>query len=1252
MKTKLGLNKAQKSTHQSLTKPFGKKLMSFVLCICMLIGVLATMPINVSAETSGACGDNLTWTLDNNGTLTISGTGIIEDSYGWYDDEVKSIVINSGITEISNGMFSWLENLESVYLPNTLKSIGNMTFANCTSLKTINLPGGLKTIEFNAFANCTSLSTVSVPDSVTYIDTDAFSGCANIKEFIVDSSNENYCSDEGILFNKNMTTLIQYPSAKTNSEYVIPDSVTSISNSAFSGCTGLTNVIIPNSVISIGWQPFSGCSGLTSVTIPDSVTYIGDYAFYLCSGLTSINVDENNKNYCSTQGILFNKNMTTLIQYPPANVNAEYVIPDSVTYISDSAFRGCTSLTSVTIPNSVTSIGVSAFYNCSNLSKVHIFDIAAWCNIDFGNDGSNPLYYAHNLYLNDILITDLVIPDNVTSISDYAFSSCIRLTSVTIPNSVTSIGDSAFSGCSGLTSVAIPDSVTSIGWYTFRGCTGLTSINADENNKNYRSDEGILFNKNMTTLIQYPSAKTNSEYVIPNSVTSISDYAFSSCISMTSIAIPNSVTSIGSSVFSNCSGLTNVTIPDSVTSIGDFAFSDCAGLTSVAIPDSVTSIGWYTFRGCTSLTSINVDENNENYCSPQGILFNKNMTTLIQYPPANVNTEYVIPDSVTYIGDSAFSDCAGLTSVTIPNSVTSIGGSAFSGCTDLTSVTIPNSVTSIGDFAFWYCTGLTSVTIPDSVTSIGDYAFYGCSGLISVTIPNSVTDIGIYTFEYCSSLTSINVDENNKNYCSTQGILFNKNMTTLIQYPSAKTNSEYVIPNSVTSISNSAFSDCAGLTSVTIPNSVTSIGDYAFNSCTGLTSIIIPDSVTEIGDSAFSGCTGLTSVTIPDSVTSIGDYTFGSCIELTSINVDENNKNYCSTQGILFNKNMTTLIQYPSAKTNSEYIIPNSVTDIDESAFYNCARLTSVTIPNSVTSIGWHAFHLCFGLTSINVDENNKNYCSTQGILFNKNMTTLIQYPSAKTNSEYIIPNSVTDIGDHAFSDCSGLTSVTIPDSVTSIGDYAFYGCTRLTSINVDENNKNYRSDEGILFNKNMTTLIQYPSAKTNSEYVIPNSVTSIYYSAFSDCTRLISITIPNSVTSIGGSAFWYCTGLTSITIPNGITRVDGWAFWGCKNLSDVWYDGTEEEKKKINIQEMNENLLNATWHYNGTIQVNIPNYEKGGDVIVAIYNSDDMLIGINSYTSTEYINVSYGKDVAYIKVMQWETGTMKPLAPEQRIDL
>jgi hypothetical protein len=370
------------------------------------------------------------------------------------------------------------------------------------------------------------------------------------------------------------------------------------------------------------------------------------------------------------------------------------------------------------------------------------------------------------------------------------------------------------------------------------------------------------------------------------------------------------VESIGDWAFSECISLTSVAIPDSVTTIGIEAFWGCTSLTSVMIGNSVTSIEGGAFWRCASLTAITVDTNNPFYSTVDGVLFNKSQNTLIQCPPGKAGS-YTVPNSVTGIGGFAFIYCTSLTSLTIGNSVVSIGEEAgwgtgtFSGCTSLTNVMIGDSVTNIGYGAFSKCTSLTSVTIGDSVASIGQVAFWGCTSLASVTIPNSVTSIVGWAFWYCTSLTNITIpssvttigsgafsectnltaftlDALNPAYSSVDGVLFNESQTTLVEYPGGKDGS-YTVPNSVASIGESVFASCASLPSITIPNSVTNIGGVAFYNCTSLASVMIGNSVVSIGYEAFRGCTSLTSVTIPNSVLSIESYAFEECANLTSV---------------------------------------------------------------------------------------------------------------------------------------------------------------------------------------------------------------------------------------------------------------------------------------------------------------------------------------------------------------------------------
>ena len=775
---------------------------------------------------------------------------------------------------------------------------------------------------------------------------------------------------------------------------------------------------------------------------------------------------------CKVNGIYYNLNYgtgTAVVTYGTTSYNSysgDVVIPSTITTSSGNIYR-------------VISIGSSAFKSCSGL-------------------------------------TSITIPNSVTSIGNGAFSGCSGLTSITIPNSVTNIGTYAFDNCSNLTSITIPNSVTSIDNGAFYNCSGLTSITVESGNTKYDSrDNCNAIIENATNTLIAGCKNT----VIPISVTSIGNSAFSGCSGLTSITIPNSVTSIENWAFYGCSDLTSVTIGNSVASIGICAFDGCSSLTSVTIPNSVTSIGNSAFKECNNLaevtinsdTIVSIDRNNSN-------------TSLVGIFGKQVKN-YILSNDIKKIGNCAFKSCSGLTSITIPNSVTTIGNSAFDSCSDLTSVTIGNSVASIGIGAFDGCSSLTSVTIPNSVTSMGWASFRGCSDLTSVTIGNNVTNIERYTFYNCSRLTSVTV------------------------------------PNSVTSIGEGAFQGCTSLTSVTIPNSVTSIGADAFRGCTSLTSITIPNSVTSIGADAFWYCTSLTSVTlnsnaiasktytksnnlknifggqvteynIGDDVTTIGESAFHNCAGLTSIN------------------------------------IPNSVTSIGRDAFRYCTGLTSITIPESIVEIKVFAFEYCDSLKKV-ITPNLSKWCE---ITFANEWSNPLYYAhhlytDENTEiTELTIPEDVSNIKAYAFEGL-GIKNLIIPNTVTGIGNYAFYGCDSLSLVTINSNEvmAKYR------YNGNGLDTLPFIFGNQVKKYVIGEGVTSIGGQAFYGC-EMLEISLPKSLSRINEYAFWRCPNLKSIELPDMVTWIGNAVFdsytnvyvtRGSRTLLTIWnIDGVPSDKE------------------------------------------------------------------------------------------
>ncbi len=505
---------------------------------------------------------------------------------------LKSVTITGG--NILYGAFYNCSGLVSVIIPDNVESIGSSAFKGCPGLTMITIPDSVENIGSSAFSGCSGLTSVAIPDSVTSIGERAFEGCSSLASITI----PDRVTSIGLYAFYNCTSL---------TSITIPDGVTNIGEGTFYLCRSLTNIKIPDSVRNIGYSAFYNCTSLTSVTIGNGVISISSSAFENCTSLKYNQYDnayylgnDNNpyialikatKTYIASCDINKEARIISSNAFENCTSLRSITIPDSVREIGSLAFYGCTSLTSITIGNGVTNIGSNAFSKCTNLASVYITDITNWCSIYFGNSHSNPLCHAVNLYLNENLVTNLVIPYGVTSIGSNAFYNCKGLTSITIPDSVTNIGDRAFEYCTSLTSITIPDGVTNIGVYAFSECSALTSITIPDSVTNI-GDRAFYYCTSLTSI------------TIPDGVTNIGDGTFYLCRSLTNIKIPDSVRNIGSSAFEECSRLASITIPNGVTNIGSSAFEYCARLTSITIPDSVTNIGDRAFYYCTSLKNI------------------------------------------------------------------------------------------------------------------------------------------------------------------------------------------------------------------------------------------------------------------------------------------------------------------------------------------------------------------------------------------------------------------------------------------------------------------------------------------------------------------------------------------------------------------------------------------------------------------------------------------------------------------------
>ena len=661
----------------------------------------------VASGSCGADGADLTWTLDDNGLLTISGTGaIVSNSYGddnyvpWanYRGSIKYVWIKNGVTGIGAIAFKGTGNLTIVEIPDSVTSIYKYAFEHCTNLQELTLPESVTRIDQYAFADCTSLRKITVPKNVKSLGWNLFEGCTGL----VSAEIMDGVPAIGDRMFRNCTNL---------RSVTIPESAANIGESAFENCAGLLNVVIPKSVGSISGSAFKGCSNLRSVTIPESVANIGESAFENCAGLSSVVLQKGVRNI----GNYAFRGCTNL---------AKLTLPDGLSSIGAEAFANCTSLRKVTLPESVINVGAKAFYNCSSLSSVTIPEGVLQIEREAFEKCGN--------------LAAVAVPGTVSAIGEGAFRSCAGLKKAEIADGVLSIGKEAFANCTSLTDLVLPESITSIGDGVFRGCTSLTRMTIPESLSNIGAN---VFN----------GCGNLSEVTILDGATSIGDGAFADCSNLTHVVIPESVLSIGYNAFGGCTSLAELDFPDSLQGIGGRAFIGCTSLTAISVPDSVTSIGSEAFRGCRSLTSATL---------PAGLTrISENA-----FMECAGLTNITVPANVTAVDSGAFGACSGLTKISLPNGLTTIGRDAFSGCINLKEISIPESVTEIGGSAFKECYSLKNIEIPGKVTAINYDTFRGCRNLESVGIPQSILSIGTYVFDGCGSLKDVNYSGTKKEW--------------------------------------------------------------------------------------------------------------------------------------------------------------------------------------------------------------------------------------------------------------------------------------------------------------------------------------------------------------------------------------------------------------------------------------------------------------------------------------------------------
>ena len=1096
------------------------------------------------------------------------------------------------------------------------------------------------TIPEYAFCNFIELKSITIPDSVTSIGKQAFKNCDSLNVSAYKGTASQWCkvSFADALSNPSWyTEKIIFANEENQSNILLDNTVTTINGYAFIDCTKLTNITIPNSVTTIGSSAFYGCTGLTTITIPKSVTKINAQAFRYCDGLTEfiyagtasdwlvvqLDGSYSNPNHCA-------KNIVFQGEKDAANLS----IDNRVTTIPDFAFYGCTKLVSITLPNSITDIGEHAFNECKNLKSINIPNSVTSIGLcSFSNCKS---------------IATINIPESVISIGDRAFYGCTGLTDITIPNSITGIRQDVFNGCTGLTSVTISDSVTSIGAQAFSNCISLTDVKIS---KNLKSIGNYAFS----------GCKNIFSISIPDSVTYIGIRAFSSVRNLiytgTAEGSPWGAAhfnkfSDGRFLF-NDSSKTNLVecnrklegdlvIPDSITSIGRIAFNGCTGLTSIKIPNSVKSIDSFAFSGVNNIIYSDNWYNNvmHGQGSPWGAkavdayvegdlyYYDSSKELLLGCSP-QASGPITLPDTVEEVGDNCFLGCENITSLSFSSPVY-FADTALSGCNNLQSVIAPSNT---DNFGVVYTKPFTNDSISTASVSDGNLSIEYDTGILfcdkfasgNYSVPEEITYICENAFANCRSV-SVDMDNNNniksigayaffnsKNYID----WFNTNDNVLIiggYLVAAKSSisGTYTVPSGVKGIADKAFAGCSSLTGFMCGIDARFLGNGVFSGCSArlknnltfstagnleyingdifdtdtnteteketkeynnvllsvspdVETYTIGNKITTIASSTFEGCTKLKSITIPANIKKIDRNTFRGCTNLSSV------------------------------------IFEGNITEIGDNAFADCISLSEITIPASVEKIGHLAFYGCIGMESFNVEPENTNYKSEEGVLMSKDGKTIIQYPAAKDGTNYSITSGMA-VADLAFYRSRKLLEIAIADNVMLGNRNPFAACTA-------------KFNSGKMFFRDAKkTILTSVSASVTGKFNVPMTVVEIGSDALRECTGITEVNFSQAfqLSKIGDYAFYGCTGLTAITIPKTVTVIGASAFENCVNLKTVTF---EKSNGVIN------NKLQKIGDY---AFCNCPCNEEGGSCNSKILKAKELTIGKNAFSNSfaDSINV------------------------------